>query len=149
MDAYRLYKISRKLYLKGFRRLANLITKFNNVLHNSYIPHTADIGENTKFAYGGIGVVLHKNCKIGKNCTIGQTCTIGGRTGHGGPPEIGDNVYIGPGARLIGGFKVGNNVVIGANAVVIKDVPDNSVVAGVPAKVISNNIGKFKKENII
>jgi serine O-acetyltransferase len=62
---------------------------------------------------------------------------------------IGDNVYIGPGARLIGGFKVGNNVVIGANAVVIKDVPDNSVVAGVPAKVISNNIEKFKKENII
>lgn len=54
----------------------------------------------------------------------------------GGTPVIGDNVKIGTGAKIIGGVTVGNNVFIGANAVVVKDVPDNCVVGGVPAKII-------------
>jgi serine O-acetyltransferase len=149
MDAYKLYIKARKHYLKGNMFRAKITTKLNNLVHNSYIPFTVEIGENSKFAYGGIGVVLHGKCKIGKNCTIGQGCTIGGRTGHGGPPIIGDNVYISAGARLLGGFQVGNNVVIGANAVVIENVPDNCVVAGVPAKIISTNIDKWKNESII
>ena len=149
MDAYKLYVKSRKHYLKGNIFMAKIITKINNLLHNSHIPYTVDIGKNSKFAYGGIGVVLHERCVIGKNCTLGQGSTIGGRTGHGGPPTIGDNVYISAGARLLGGFHVGNNVVIGANSVVINDVPDNSVVAGIPAKVISTNVDKWKKEGII
>ncbi|RUR35232.1 serine acetyltransferase [Clostridium perfringens] len=135
-DAMSLYRVSRKLYLKKMFFLAKMIMKYNNKRHNSYIPYTADIGEGSKFAYGGIGVVLHSKCKIGKNCIIGQCVTIGGRTNHGGPPHIGDNVYIGPGARLLGGFYVGNDSIIGANAVVIKDVPKNAVVAGVPSKII-------------
>lgn len=149
MDAYKLYLKSRRHYLKGNIFRAKLFMKINQLIHNSYIPFTSQIGENSKFAYGCIGVVLHSKTKIGKNCTIGQCCTIGGRTGHGGPPIIGDNVYIGPGARLLGGFRVGNNVVIGANAVVISDVPDNCVVAGVPAKIIKRDVSKYKDENII
>lgn len=149
MDAYKLYLKARKNYLKGNIFIAKLITKYNEWIHNSHIPYTADIGERSNFGYGGIGVVIHDKAKIGKHCTIGQNVTIGGRTGHGGPPIIGDNVYIGPGARLLGGFKVGNNVVIGANAVVIHDVPDNSVVAGVPAKIIKTNVDKWKEEGII
>lgn len=145
LDAYRLYSIARKQYLKRNFRIAKIITKINNLVHNSNIPHTAQIGENSSFGYGGIGVVLHKNCKIGKKCVIGQGCTIGGRAGHGGPPVIGDNVYIGPGARLLGDFKIGNNVVIGANAVVIKDVPDNSVVGGVPARVLGTDPSRYLK----
>lgn len=145
----KIYRLSRFFHLKKIKVLPKLITKINKIINNSYIPYSAEIGKGSKFGYGGIGVVLHNNCVIGKNCTIGQNCTIGGRTGHGGPPLIGDNVYIGPGARLLGSFKIGNNVVIGANAVVLNDIPDNCVVAGVPAKIINNKVDKFKEENII
>ena len=55
-------------------------------------------------------------------------------------PIIGDNVHISAGARILGPIKIGNNVIIGANAVVVKDVPDNCVVAGSPAKIIKENI---------
>ena len=55
-----------------------------------------------------------------------------------GYPQLGDNVYIGPGAKIIGAIRIGNNVAIGANCVVTKDIPDNAVVVGIPGKVISN-----------
>ena len=55
-------------------------------------------------------------------------------------PVIGDNVHISAGARILGPIRIGNNVIIGANAVVVKDVPDNCIVAGVPAKIIKDNI---------
>lgn len=149
MDEYKLYTIARKHYLKGNIFIAKFITKLNGLIHNSHIPYTAEIGEKSCFSYGGIGIVIHDNAIIGKHCTIGQGVTIGGRTGHGGPPIIGDNVYIGPGARLLGEFKVGNNVVIGSNAVIIHDIPDNSVAAGIPAKVIKTDVNKWKEAGII
>ena len=71
---------------------------------------------------------------IGKNCSIYQQSTIGFT--RKGCPTIGDNVWIFSGAKILGPVKIGNNAVIGANAVVTKDVPDNAVVAGVPAKII-------------
>lgn len=72
--------------------------------------------------------------KIGKNCIIFQQVTVGMKNGE--KPIILDNVTITCGAKVLGGITIGNNVIIGANAVVVKDVPDNSVVAGIPAKVI-------------
>lgn len=71
---------------------------------------------------------------MGKNCTIFQQTTIGAT--EKGTPTLGDNVTIYCGAKVLGNISIGNNVVIGANAVVVKDVPDNVVVAGVPAKII-------------
>ena len=65
--------------------------------------------------------------------TIGQ----GNRGPRKGYPVVGNNVYIGPGAKLVGSVRIGNNVAIGANCVVTKDVPDNAVVVGVPGRVIS------------
>lgn len=135
-----LYKISRFCFLNGLIKGANIIKSFIHFRFNSIIPYTAEIGEGTRFGYGGIGVVVHVKAKIGKNCVIGQNVTIGSR---GNIPVIGDNVYISPGAKCIGG-KIGNNVVVGANAVVVKEVPDNCVVAGVPAKILSTDISKYK-----
>jgi serine O-acetyltransferase len=135
-----LYEVAKYCYLNGLLYGARLIKRFIHFRFSSVVPYTAEIGEGTRFGYGGIGVVIHSKAKIGKNCVIGQNVTIGTR---GGTPIIGDNVFISPGAKCIGG-KIGNNVIIGANAVVTKDIPDNCVVAGVPAKIIGTDIKKYK-----
>ena len=98
------------------------------------------MGEGTKFGYGGIGVVIHGRVVIGKNCLIGQGVTIGGKSGWYEVPVIGDNVHINAGARLLGPIRIGDNVVIGANSVVVKDVPSDCVVAGVPAKILRSGM---------
>ncbi len=110
------------------------------MLFNSSLPASVKMGGGTKLAYGGIALVIHARAEIGKNCIIGQCCTIGGRSKHYEVPKIGDNVYIGAGAKILGPIVIGNNVVIGAGSVVIADIPNNSVVAGVPAKIIKENI---------
>ena len=76
-----------------------------------------------------------------KNCNISQGVTIGivNSGEKAGVPSIGDRVYIGPGAKIIGNIKIGNDVAIGANAVVVSDVPDGVTVGGIPAKAISQN----------
>ena len=71
--------------------------------------------------------------KIGKNCRIHSGVNIGEKNGFS---EIGCNVYIGPGAKIFGPIKIGNNVKVGANAVVTKSFQDNVVIAGIPAKII-------------
>jgi len=110
------------------------------LLYNSSIPYECKIGKGSRFGYSGIGVVLHKRTVIGLNCSIGTNVTVGGRSKHFDVPIIGDYVYIGTGAKILGPIKIGNNVTIGANAVVIQDVPDNATVAGVPAKIIKTSV---------
>lgn len=111
------YYIHKKLsYKLGFTIYAN---QFGPGL---YIGH-----------YGTI--VVNKECRIGANCTIHVCVNIGM-----GGCIIGDNCYISPGVKIVKPVRIGNNVVIGANAVVNKDIPDNCMVAGIPAKV-------FKKFN--
>jgi len=111
--------------------------------HYSYklgisIPYSTKIGDGLFIGHFG-GVVVNGGVIIGDNCNISQGVTIGSAGRHGDKkfPKIGNNVFIGPGAKIVGGVKIGNNVAIGANSVVVKDVPDMSVVAGVPGKVIS------------
>ncbi|ADF37972.1 serine O-acetyltransferase [Priestia megaterium] len=84
--------------------------------------------------YGSI--VINTNVKVGKNCRIHSATNIG--EGKGKTPILGDNIYIAPGVKIFGGITIGNNVSIGANAVVNKSFPDNVVIAGIPAKIISH-----------
>ena len=102
------------------------------------VPHLTEIGSGF-FIGHFVDIVVHAYSRIGRNCNITQGVTLGqGNRGRNkGYPVLGDNVYIGPGAKIVGAVKVGSNVAIGANCVVTKDVPDNAVVAGVPGKVIS------------
>ncbi len=136
MNAIKLYRISNWL----FRHHVPIIPKFlkgvNYLIFNSVVPYTAEIGKDSKFAYGGIGCVVHSRTIIGQRVIIGQNTTIGRSLDPDDFPTIGDDVYISAGARIIGKIHVGSNVIIGANAVVNKNVPDNSIVVGVPAKVI-------------
>ena len=79
-------------------------------------------------------IVVSTYAKVGKNCRIHPSTCIGN---HGGAPILGDNVYIGPGAKIFGNIMIGNNVAVGANAVVNKSFPDNVTIAGSPARIIS------------
>ena len=90
-----------------------------------------------------IGLVVNTGVRAGTHCTMENGVTIGAEKGRA--PVLGNHVYIGSGARIIGGVTVGNNVRIGANAVVVKDVPDNATVVGVPARIV--RIGNQKITN--
>jgi len=80
-------------------------------------------------------IVVSPKAKVGENCRIHPSTCIGE---YNGAPTLGNNVYIGPGAKLFGDIIVGNNVAIGANSVVNKNIPDNVTVGGIPSKIISN-----------
>jgi len=116
------------------------------ILHRKKIKYGIQISMDTKigkgFYIGHFGsIVVSGGAKIGDNCNISQDVTIGfiPRGKKKGVPVIGDNCYIAPGAKIIGNVKIGNNVAIGANAVVTTDLPDNAVAVGIPAKIISYN----------
>lgn len=88
--------------------------------------------------YGNI--VINHNAHIGRNCRIHVGVNIGASGGHSEAPQIGDNVYIGPGAILFGNITIGSNNTIGANATVNKSFPqENVVLAGTPAKIVKEN----------
>jgi serine O-acetyltransferase len=93
----------------------------------------ADIGGGLYIAHP-IGMVISVN-KMGENCSIIAAVTIGLRNEHEFP-HVGNNVFIGAGARILGGVKIGDDVIIGANAVVIEDLPAGATAVGIPAKVI-------------
>lgn len=135
-----LYRLNHWLWRHKVPILPLLIWKLQYLLFNSSIPASCVIKSGTKFGYGGIAVVIHSRAVVGKNCLIGTCVTIGGKSGWYEVPVIGDDVEICNGARILGPIRIGNKVIIGANAVVTKDVPDNCVVAGVPAKIIKENI---------
>ena len=134
------YRLGNWLYRHHVPLLPKFIWYLNYILFNSSVPSGCKIGGGSVFAYGGIGVVIQSRAVIGKNCLIGQGVTIGGKSGWYEVPVIGDNVHVSAGARILGPIRIGNNVIIGANAVVVKDVPDNCIVAGVPANIIKENI---------
>lgn len=102
------------------------------------ISPMTDIGKGLYLGHA-MGIVIAPKARLGNNCNISQFVTIGqkNRGTYKGYPVIGNDVYIGPGAKIIGSVHVGNDVVIGANCVVTKDVPDHAVVVGVPARIVS------------
>lgn len=151
-NTMKMYRLSNFFYKKNYIKISKLIDKINRIIHNSNIPGSSDIGEESVFAYNGIGIVIHANAKIGKNCMIGQGITIGKQVGKEGVPIIEDNVYIAAGARIIGGIKIGHDSIIAPNSVVIKDTEAYSIYSGIPAKKIiaitENNIEKYKSYGI-
>lgn len=100
------------------------------------IPVSCKIGEGFYIGHWGT-IVVNSGVKIGKNVNISHGVTIGqlNRGKRMGTPVIGNEVYIGPGAKILGNIVIGNNVAIGANAVVLDDVPDNACVAVSPQKL--------------
>ena len=140
MNAYKLYKAERWMYLHHIPLMPKVIKGVIYLIHNSSIPYEAEIGKDCKFLYGGIGCVISKKTKIGNHVIIGTNVLTGGRSNKDGHPIIGNNVYIATGAKILGDITISDNVIIGANAVVIHDVPSNCSVGGVPARILKENI---------
>ena len=97
----------------------------------------ATIGKGLMIDHG-MGVVIGETAEIGDNCTIYQGVTLGGTGKDVGKrhPTLGNNVMVGAGAKVLGPFKIGDNVKIAANAVVLEEIPEQSTAVGIPAKVV-------------
>jgi serine O-acetyltransferase len=117
----------------------NLLFVPTSLLLGIFIPWSADIGEGLYI--GHYGSIWIGPIKMGKHCNISQEVTIGiGRFGGSrGVPKIGDRVYIAPGAKIFGKIRIGNDVAIGANSVVSKNIPDRAVVVGNPGRIVGFN----------
>ena len=131
----RMYRFSNVLYKKNIPIIPKVITILIRIFFSAAIPYSCELKSGVQLKHGGLGVVIHDNAIVGKNTVIYQHVTIGGRENRG-TPIIGDNVYIGAGACILGNIKVGDNARIGANAVVIDDVINDTTVVGIPAKNI-------------
>ena len=145
--------ISNFFYKAGFDLIARIISQTVRFFTGIEIHPGAKIGKNL-FIDHGMGVVIGENSEIGDNVTIYHAVTLGGsspsidseRQRHEKRhPTIGNDVVIGSGAQIIGPIKVGNNSRIAANAVVVKDVPENATMVGIPAKAVKlDNKGSFR-----
>ena len=136
MSALFLYKIAHRLDEWNVPLVPRVLEKLILLIYRCVVPRRCEIGEGTELGYGGIAVVIHERARIGRNVMISPCVTIGGRSGIVNVPVIEDDVFIGAGARILGDIRIGQRAVIGANAVVLESVPDDAVVAGVPARVI-------------
>jgi len=130
-----LYRISAWLYNKNLKKLAYTIKSFNITLNGCDISPAAKIGKGITFCHT-IGVVIGEGVIIGENATIYQNVTIGTRDGKKYEyPNIGDNITLFAGCVLAGAIDIGDNVTVGANSVLLKSVPENSTVIGIPAQI--------------
>jgi len=145
--------IAHELYKKKKFILARLISQVARFFTGIEIHPGANIGKRL-FIDHGMGVVIGETCNIGDNVTIYQGVTLGGTGKEKGKrhPDIGDNVLIAAGAKVLGDIKIDSNVNIGANSVVLNSVPSYSTVVGIPGHIVKQDgkrIGKtFEHRNL-
>lgn len=137
---FRLYRLGHWLFMRGAKRAARAVQWTIFLIYGAVVPSEAEIGEGTVFAHGMIGTVIHPRARIGCRVLIAHGVTIGGRSRQPGTPVIEDDVYIAPGAKILGDVRIGRDSLIGANAVVLSSVPPGSLVVGVPGVVKRSGI---------
>ena len=143
------HKIANFFAIAKFSLIARIISQFSRFLTGIEIHPKANIGKNL-FIDHGMGVVIGETSDIGDNVTIYHMATLGGISPSVNSneqrnikrhPTLKDNVVVGSGAQILGPVTVGKNAKIGANAVVTKDVPENAVMVGIPAKNVGETSG--------
>jgi len=139
MVPVRLYRLARWLYLRRIPALPWILKVLNRILFSVVLPPSALLGRDVLLGYQGLGIVVHRNAVIGDRVVIGPGVTIGGRSGKSGGPVISEGAMIGTGAKILGPIRIGRYASIGANAVVLQDVPDFGVAVGIPAKLVRVN----------
>lgn len=124
--------------------IAAILYRLNAMITHATIGRNAQIGPGFVILHS-VGVVINGNVKAGRNLVIYHGVTLGAERNRS--PVLGDDVYIGAGAKVIGGVRVGSRVRIGANAVVTKDVPDDATVVGIPARIVRISGGNVQAED--
>jgi serine O-acetyltransferase len=146
------HRVANFFYLAKFDLVARFISQFSRFLTGIEIHPGAKIGKNL-FIDHGMGVVIGETSEIGNNVTIYHMATLGGIAPSINSnsqrqvkrhPTLGDCVVVGSGAQILGPVMVGANAKVGANAVVTKDVPENAVMVGIPAKNVGTASEEFK-----
>jgi serine O-acetyltransferase len=134
------YRVSHWLWLRGMHFLARLLSQAARLFTGVEIHPGAKIGCRL-FIDHGMGVVIGETSIIGDDVTIYQGVTLGGTGKETGKrhPTVGNNVTIGSGAKLLGNIRIGENCRVGAGSVVLRDVPDNSTIVGVPGHIVLRN----------
>ena len=137
VHAILMQRIAHRLWTMGLRYLARLLSWFARFITNIDIHPGATIGRRF-FIDHGAGVVIGETSVIGDDVTLYHGVTLGGTTWNKGKrhPTLGDGVVIGAGAKILGAITLGKNVRVGANSVVVKDVPADRTVVGIPAKIV-------------
>ncbi|MCV2365067.1 serine acetyltransferase [Paucibacter sp. DJ1R-11] len=133
-----IFRLAHILSNWGVPLIPRLLYIFNRVVFSIALPPTVAVGKNVLFGYSGLGIVVHARVFIGSNVKISQNVTLGGRSGYLEVPIIEDDVDIGAGACVLGPVRIGRGAKIGANAVVLKDVPAGAVAVGVPARILTS-----------
>jgi len=150
------HRIANFFSVAKFDLVARMISQFSRFLTGIEIHPKANIGKNL-FIDHGMGVVIGETSEIGDNVTIYHMATLGGispsidsnnQRNVKRHPTLKDNVVVGSGAQVLGPVVVGKNAKIGANAVVTKDVPENAVMVGIPAKNVGTTTEEFKPYGI-
>ena len=130
------YGVRPAVVRKFFSLIYHVLYKFVQIITGIQLPCEVDVGRNFVIDHFG-GIMISGYAKFGDNCRVRNGVVIGIlRVGEKSAPIIGNNVDIGVGAKLLGPIRIGDNVLIGANAVVVRDVPDNSVIMAVPAVIL-------------
>jgi serine O-acetyltransferase len=147
LHAVIVHRFSHYLYKLGLRTIPRLISQLVRFFTGIEIHPGAKIGKGF-FIDHGMGIVIGETTEIGDNVTLYQGVTLGGTGKEKGKrhPTIGNNVMIGAGAKVLGSIKIGNDSQIGAGSVVLKDVPDNCTVVGIPGRIIQREGKKVHPE---
>ncbi|SAL77941.1 serine acetyltransferase [Caballeronia peredens] len=132
-----IFRLSSLLHHFRVPLLPWLLKVLNRILFSVALPPSVKVGRNVTFGYQGLGIVVHRHAVLGNNIVIAPNVVIGGR-GRRGAPVIEDDVLIGAGACVLGPVVIGKGAKIGANAVVLSDVPPGAIAVGVPARVIAD-----------
>lgn len=138
-----MHRAAHALWRRKFYFLGRLISHLSRFLTGIEIHPGAKIGKGF-FIDHGMGVVIGETAEIGDNCTLYHGVTLGGTSWakEKRHPTLGNNVVVGSGAKILGPFTVGENSKIGSNSVVVKEVPPNSTVVGVPGRIVLSDGGK-------
>ena len=133
-----IWRLSSRLHRWHVPVLPKLCYAFNRIVFSTVVPPGVQMGEGVLLGYKGLGIIIHRRAVIGNNVLVGAHVTIGGRGEYHDVPVIEDDVMIGTGAKILGPVRIGRGARIGANAVVLKNVPPGASAVGIPARVINS-----------